>query len=1168
MVKVVFVVWNSQFMREAAKAAKLALNEDAELVVRDIQSVNWKDDCSELLEENADLYVIYQMGKGEWEKEIAEKAKILAFKSSVDSRSVVRPDSELYMELYRYLAYDGMENLKNFVLRCLGIALKLCGKDVPFTVEKPVEMPFQGIYHPAGGYFRSYEEYAGWYSRSGRLRLKLGSDARVKKAAILFYRARFLFKNTAHVDMLVEELEKRGVMPIPVFCLTFPDREIGMPGVEKAIEDYILPAKPDVMIWGLYFRVSRDGELLKRLNVPVLNAIELYSMSPEEWERSERMNPTTLSMAVAMPEFDGAINPTVFSGEIRTSEVLKAVPIEERVRRIAEQAERWIELRRKKNKDKKVAVILHCSTTGNSEANSGTALGLDSFESVIRILEAMRREGYRVEIPSKDELIEKLKAVWEGKWGLGKSEHEVSYGDWFFSLPERVRRDVEKSWGECRQSYIIPGVWLGNVFVTVQPLRTENDAEDYHKLIHDPVLPPPHLYLAFYHFINGFDAAIHVGKHGSVEWLPGKSCGLSESCYPDVCLRSIPNGYIYIVNNPAEGTQAKRRGYSTIIDHLPPVMESAELYEDLEMAIEDYFRAKERGLKDQLSVLRDRIVELAEKYKFDDFDSEDRDFDELVKTLHSRVQNFNCSLFNVGLHVLGEVREPEKVALSAVRPELRLNVGDANANSNSVSPRKRKKIREAFLSLLSMLSEVNDGYEGISRNSRNKIEETAKELEVDPEELEKCLREGLEVLRRLEGIKEVENVLRFLNGEYVEPAPSGDLTRGRIEVIPTGFNFYSVDPKAIPTKTAWEVGKRLAEKLIEKFREDEGRIPETIAFVQWTSDPMNTDGEQIAQILYTLGVEPVWDGRRVSNLRVIPLEELGRPRIDVFLRISGLFRDTFMNLVELVDKAIAMVSSLDEPVSENFVRKHTLDGVRHRIFGDMPGAYGAGVNHAVNASAWESRDDLAEVFIEWGMYAYGRGVYGEMDREGMVKAMSYVDTVVRNHYTDEWDIFSDDCPYAFQAGLGLAVEKVRGERPKLYIVDTRPKLGDEKGRVVDVEEEVERVARITLLNDRWIEGMKKHGYKGAGDMMKRIVNMFGWEATADAVKDWIFEEVAKKYVLDEEMRGWFKENNPYAIEEIARRLLEAYRRGLWDASEEIVERIEEAYFDVEGVLED
>ncbi len=1106
MVKVVFAVWNSQFMRDAAREALKSVDVDVDVVVRDVQSINWKDDCRPLLDEKADLYVIYQMGRGEWEKILASKAKVLAFKSSIDSKSVV--DGKEYEELYLYLAYDGLENLKNFVLRCVEVAFRLRGLNVRLKAEKPLKMPFQGIYH-SKRYFSSYEEYAEWYG--------------VKKfdVALLFYRARYLFNNTAHVDMLIGELEKRGLSVIPVFCLTFPDREAGIPGVEKAIEDYVLPAKPEVLIWGLYFRVSRDLDLLKKLGVPILNAIELYATTPEEWMKGNGMNPTTLSMAVIMPEFDGVINPTVFSGEIRSEEVLKAVPIEERVCRIAEQAERWVKLRKKDKRDRKIAIVLHSSTTGNVEANSGTALGLDSFESVLNMLKAMKKKGYSVKIPEKEVLVESLKAAWAGRFSLGKCVEYVNY-----NLPESVREEMLEKWGEPLSSYGIPGVWLGNVFVTVQPPRCDTFE---HKLIHDPVLPPTHAYLAFYQFINKFDAVIHVGKHGSVEWLPGKSCGLSNRCYPDICLKAIPNGYIYIVNNPAEGTQAKRRGYSTIIDHLPPVMERAELYAELEEAIEDYFKAKERGLKDQMEVLKEKIVKLAKKHRF-----EVKDFEESLRELHAKVQNLNCSLFNVGLHVFGEVREPEKVALAVVRPDLEL----------STNARERKAIREEFLSALK------------SAMKTGKVQGKLSEF----------VERGLEVIEKLQNIMEIESFLKFLDGGYVEPGPSGDITRGA-DVLPTGRNFYSVDPRAIPSKSAWEVGKKLAEKLIEKYEREEGKLPETIAFIQWTSDPMNTDGEQIAQILYTLGVEPVWNGRRVESLRIIPLEELGRPRIDVFLRISGLFRDTFMYLVEVVDRAIAMVSSLDEPLTHNYVRKHTLEGIAHRIFGDMPGAYGAGVNHAVNSSAWESRDDLAEVFVEWGMYAYGKGVYGVADKEGMLKAMRNVDVVIRNHYTDEWDVFSDDCPYAFHGGLGLAVEKVKGVKPKLYISDTRPKLG-EKERIVDVEEEVERVARITILNDRWIEGMKKHGYKGAGDMMKRIVNMFGWEATADAVKDWIFEDVAKKYVLNEEMREWLLENNPYSLEEIARRLLEAYRRCLWNASEDLIEEIEDVYMEVEGYLED
>ncbi|AEA47649.1 cobaltochelatase subunit CobN [Archaeoglobus veneficus] len=1161
MPAILFIVWNYQHIHMAVEEVKKECREAGKfrIDVIDVQTLNRTNVLPDV--SVYDAIVVNQMGKGDWENELVSKAGdklIVAFKSGIDNYSnVSRKD---YETLARYLAYDGLENLKNFVKFCMKYF------DRGINTEEPKPMPWNGIYHPEGGLFQSVEDYLEWY---------LNKYPFQKLVGLLFYRARYLFRNTAHVDSLIRELEKHNIGVIPVFCLTFPDPSVGMPGVEDAIERYFfIENKPiiSLLLWGLYFRVSRKPELLRRLNVPVLNAIEIYANSPEEWaENQQGLNIATISMAVAMPEFDGVINPTVFSAEIRTPTILKAVPISERIKRIAEQVERWLKLRDKPNSEKKIAIVLHSSTIGNSEANIGTALGLDSFESVVEILRAMNERGYAVEnIPSNGEELARLfvesKQIWQGNWSLNTSYaflvEKKTYEQWFEELPEKVRISMLEEWGDY-DDIPIPGLLFGNVFVTIQPHRTPVfEPEDCHKLIHNPTLPVPHYYYAFYRFINEFfDAVIHVGKHGSVEWLPGKSVGLSDACFPDVCLRSIPNAYIYIVNNPAEGTQAKRRGYATIIDHLPPPMQSSQRYVELETAVEEYLKARERGLEEQCKEAKRRIVELAARHNFN---IAEENFDDEILQLHSKLAELNDSLYNYGLHTFGRLDgDIDDFIASIVRPERfileKLGVDYSEATNNPSKLYNGYTLGELVrMSRSAFVAIARE--DGVCRSSPD-VPEFLLRAVLDARDVMKLWED---VRTRLESIQEIENLLECLEGKFIEPAASGDVTRGRIEAIPTGFNFYSVDPKAIPSKTAWEVGKKLADQLIQKFAE-EGKMPESIAFVQWSSDPMNTDGEQIAEILYLLGVEPVWDGSRVSGLRVIPLEELKRPRIDVVVRISGLFRDVFMNLVELIDDAVMKVATLDEPLEMNYVRKHFLEGIKHRIFGDMPGAYGAGVNHAINTSYWEKEEELAEIFMNWGCYVYGKNSYGERNEEELKACLKTVEAVVRNHYTDEWDIFDDDCPYAFQGGMALAVKHVSGRDVKVLIGDTRK---PEAAKVVDARDEIERVARKTLLNEKWLEGMKKHGYKGAGDIMKRVVNLFGWQATTKLVDDWIFDRIAEKYVLDDAVREWFMKVNPHAAEEIARRLLEAYRRNLWSASDKVIEELEEIYGEIEGHLED
>ena len=1143
---ILIIAWNSQHFYLAVEELQ---NEypNFKIIVKDVQSLNQTNQLPDISQ--YDAIIINQMGRGDWEKEIIKLAKgkiFVAFQSSIDEHSNI--PKEDYETLNLYLAYDGVENLKNFVKFIMRYF------DTSVEVEKPKQISWNGIYHPKGGLFEDVRKYLEWYKKHVNYCDLVG---------LLFYRGRYLFKDTAHIDMLISELEKQGIGVIPTFAMTFPDEKVGRPGVEEAIKKYFfVNGKPliSLLLWGLYFRVSEDIELLKRLNVPVLNIIEIYASSPDEWKNNPQgLNTGAVSMTVALPEFNGVINPIVFSAEVRTPIILKSVPIGERIKRIVKQTEKWLKLRSMKNYEKKVAMVLHISDIGNVEANIGTACGLDTFESVVEILRAMKERGYEVKnIPRDGKKLARMfleqKQMWEGVLAHDMNHAFIidsnEYSRWFDKLPDKNKRDMLKTWGEF-EGVGIPGLSFGKVFVTIQPPRVKTfDPEDFHKLMHDPTLPVPHYYYAFYKFINeNFDAVIHVGKHGSVEWLPGKSVGLSNECYPDICLSNIPNMYIYIVNNPAEGTQAKRRGYATVIDHLPPSMKSSNRYEELEIALDEYFKAKERGLEEHCNIAKERIIKLARSYHFE---IDEENFDDSALRLHSKILEQNESLYNYGLHIFGRTNRPmmDELINTIVKPE-RIVL---------------KKIGIEYDEVLKNPSKTFKGYtlgELIRMIKRGECPEFLRNTVKNVEDEIKGLRE--EVKNRLESIVEIENLLKALEGRFIEPSPSGDITRGRIEAIPTGFNFYSVDPYAIPSKTAWEVGKKLANQLIQKLIEKEGGLPETIAFIEWSSDPMNTDGEQIAEILYLLGVEPVWEGNRVMGLRIIPLEELKRPRVDVTVRISGLFRDTFMNLVELIDEAAVKVATLDEPLEMNYVRKHFLDGLRHRVFGDKPGSYGAGVNHAVNSSHWQDERELVEIYINWGCYAYGKGVFGVRAEEEFKFSLKNVGAVIRNHYTDEWDILDDDCPYAFQGGLALTVEKLTGKMPKVLIADTR---NPEFTKVVDGREEIERVVRKTLFNPDWVEGMKKHGYKGAGDIMKRVVNLFGWQATAKVVDDWIFNEIANRYLFDNEMKSWFMNNNPYAIEEIARRLMEAYKRELWKADKSTIEKIEDVYAEIEGYLEE
>ncbi|MGC9142120.1 MAG: cobaltochelatase subunit CobN [Caldimicrobium sp.] len=434
----------------------------------------------------------------------------------------------------------------------------------------------------------------------------------------------------------------------------------------------------------------------------------------------------------------------------------------------------------------------------------------------------------------------------------------------------------------------------------------------------------------------------------------------------------------------------------------------------------------------------------------------------------------------------------------------------------------------------------------------------------------------LDLNRRIEESKEIEALLNGFNGGYVPSGPSGLITRGRDDVLPTGRNFYSLDPYRVPTRASFEVGKRLAEKLIEKHLREEGRYPENVAIFWMANDIMWADGEGMGQILWLLGVKPTWlPNGRVKGFEIVPLEELKRPRTDVTIRVSGITRDNFPMCIEFIDEAIQAVSNLDEPEEMNFVKKHTLENLKVnggdfrsatlRIFCAMPGTYQAGTQLAVYASAWKEDKDLAEVFLYWNGYAYGKGIWGEAKHKELINILKTVDVTYNKVVSDEYDLFGCCCYFGTHGGMTIAARYLSGKEVKTYYGDTRDPYHVE---VRDLADEIRRVVRTKLLNPKWIEGMKRHGYKGAGDISKRVGRVYGWEATTREVDDWIFDDIARTFVINEENRNFFKENNPWALEEIARRLLEAWERGLWNPAEDVKENLKKIYLEIESWIEE
>jgi len=793
---------------------------------------------------------------------------------------------------------------------------------------------------------------------------------------------------------------------------------------------------------------------------------------------------------------------------------------------------------------------------------------------------------------------------------------KAQYEDWFNELPIDVREKMLAQWGAppgklfCYNGdLLVPGIINGNVFYGLQPSRGFLD--DPAAIYHSPDIPPPHQYYAYYHWIRNVfkaDVIMHIGKHGSLEWLPGKSVGLSASCYPDIMISDLPNIYPYIINNPGEGTQAKRRSYCCIIDHLVPVMHNADSYEEaaqLEVHLQEYYDAKNDN-EAKLPILRKQIWEDVVNAKLDvdmkvtETDA-NFDFDVFLERLHGYLSELSDTLIRDGLHIFGEPpcdARLDEFLSSLTRlsngnvPSLRQSIAELKGYDYDVLLAERGKLTAEGRTNGDVIAELSDLSVDLVHQFHmknfdlNSIDElTQNVLGGKSAKVEKCLTYIASFLAPALAATtdELTNTLSACSGSFIPAGPSGPPTRGMADILPTGKNFYSVDPRAIPTRAAWRVGCALGDALLARYLKDEGKYPESVAFVLWATDTMKTKGDDIAEVLYLMGVRPLWapSSGRVVGLEVIPPEELKRPRIDVMVRISGMFRDAFLNLAYLIDEAVALVADLKEPKENNFVQKHISDEMRekiaqgisaeqahetacYRVFGDLPGAYGCGISKAIDSKNWKTQQDLADVYVTWGCYAYSRKSYGSSVPEQFKRRLSQVNATAKNDDSRECDILIADDWYDFHGGLITAVRAFSGKSPQAYCGDSSD---PDRVKVRTTAEETCHVFRSRILNPKYIEGMKRHGYKGASDLSRCVDYVMGWDATVDVVEDWMYEDLAYKYVLDEKMQEWLKEVNPYALQNMTERLLEAIERGLWNASEEMKRELQQLYLQIEGLLE-
>ena len=1031
---------------------------------------------------------------------------------------------------------------------------------------------------------------------------------------VVYYRAHEISGNTAFVDVLCDAVEAAGGNALPVYAASLrPDGEGRLPVVDELLSGADVLVVTVLASGGSNASDAEgwDASALTRLDVPVLQGLCVTS-SRAEWAASDAgLAPIDAAMQVAIPEFDGRLIAAPFSFKETTDDGLHVyVADAERAARVAGTAVAHARLRHVPNGEKRLALVLSSYPTKHSRV--GNAVGLDTPASAVRLLQAMRAAGYDCgSFPEDgDELVHTLIAAgghdveWLTEEQLSAAVARVPLADytrWFATLPASLRDAMTEHWGEPPGSLYVDGsdivlaaLQYGNVVLMIQPPR--GFGENPIAIYHDPDLPPSHHYLAAYRWLSesfGAHAVVHLGKHGTLEWLPGRGLGLGADDAPDAVLQDLPLFYPFIVNDPGEGTQAKRRAHATVVDHLVPPMARAETYDEmaqLEHLLDEYAQVQAMDPA-KLPTIRGQIWDLvtAAQLHHDLHVSEtpsDEEFDDFL--LH--VDGYLCEVKDVlirdGLHVLGLPPAGE------AQVDLVLGVLRAQQTWGGAAgalPGLRRALGAAY-GLVEDDRRQADELESMARRLVQSVDVKGWDASTVPSivqdvlerddlaDVEAVLRFACEevVPRLARTTDEIGHLLHGLSGGFVPPGPSGSPTRGLVGVLPTGRNFYSVDPKAIPSRNAWAVGQALGDSLLSRYLADHGVYPASVGLVVWGTSAMRTAGDDIAEALWLLGVRPVWDpaSRRVTGLEVVALEELGRPRIDVTLRISGFFRDAFPHVVAMLDEAVRLVAGLDERAEDNLLKAHVdadvaggadLRRATARVFGSKPGAYGAGLLPLIDSRDWKTDADLAEVYAVWGGYAYGQGLDGTEARGDMERVYRRVRVAAKNQDTREHDIVDSDDYFQYHGGMVAAVRALTGTSPEAYVGDSAV---PDTVRTRTLQEETHRVFRARVVNPKWVSAMQRHGYKGAFEMAATVDYLFGYDATAGVVDDWMYDKLAQTYVFDETNRAFMAKSNPWALRGVAERLLEAADRGLWEQpSAETVAGLKRTYLELEGDLE-
>ncbi|MCA3188968.1 MULTISPECIES: cobaltochelatase subunit CobN [unclassified Cupriavidus] len=1120
-------------------------------------------------------------------------------------------------QLWRYLREGGAGNAEQF-FRCLG--QHAYGHTLPVLPAQV--LPQAALYHRDHGVATVQDWQREWAARG---------LAGAPVVALLFYRSHLQAGNTDVFDAMAEALLDAGLCPLPLAVSSLKE-----PICREVLQRLCDTHAVSLVLNTTAFSVASldnagDADPPLANDAPVLQVI-LSGGNREDWlADSQGLGTRDVAMHVAMPEVDGRIitRAVSFKGLAYRCphtevDVVRYRPDAERIAFVAELARRWCRLRTLPAAEKRLALIL--ANYPASEGRIGNGVGLDTPASVVRILAALRDAGYAVgPLPADgDALMQGLtrgvtndlaQHAWRPAF---QSVAMADYLGWLAQLPRANQDAIAARWGAPDADpmvrdgrFMIAGVRTGNVFVGIQPARAYG-VDDYASY-HDAELVPPHGYLAFYFWLRhtfGIDAVVHVGKHGNLEWLPGKSVALSEACWPDAILGPLPHLYPFIVNDPGEGAQAKRRAQAVIIDHLMPPLTRAENYgplQDLERQVDEYYEAltvdPRRAKLLRREILKSIVGQQLHRELGIDAPASGAEEDALLNRTDAWLCELKESQIRDGLHVfgrspqgrqrrdtlaalgrfpVGDGQDGRASLLKALAADLSLGDGfdplDADWSAPWTGPRPE------------VLAAIDDAPWRHHGDTRERLEALALRLLDDDEALGPQSGAVLARLReqvapRLDacGPQELLQLERGLAGRFVPAGPSGAPSRGRPDVLPTGRNFYSVDTRAVPTRTAWTLGLRAADQLIERHLQEHGEYPRAVGLSVWGTATMRTGGDDIAQAMALLGVRPKWahGSHRVVDFEILPMAIFDRPRVDVTLRVSGFFRDAFANLVAIFDAAVRAVAALDEPEDVNPIRARVLAEQRAlaqqgvdadtaleraswRVFGARPGDYGTGLQTLIDGRRWQTDGDLAHAYLHAGGYAYGQRADGVEARDTFAARLAEIDVVLQNQDNREHDILDANDYYQFQGGMVAAVRHLGGSQPAIYHGDHANPAAP---RVRTLGEEIARVIRTRVVNPKWIDGVKRHGYKGAFEMAATVDYLFGYDATARVVGDHQYALVADAYVHDDATRDFLARHNPRALQGICERLLEAMERGLWQEPGDQRERIAHHLLDNEQRLE-